>query len=276
MRSRIAWRRNPLSEARSDRQVSADTDHRPVDPIRVGRQMRALRLRKELRQDDVAARARLSRPVVSRIERGLLESVPIGSLVSAAAAVGAIVDIRLRWNGESLDRLLDEAHARLVEIVVLLLRASGWDVEVEVSFSIWGERGSIDILAYHRATGIVLVVEVKSVVPDSQAALHGLDRKARHARKLAEERGWQCRGVARLLVIGASATARRRIRALDATYRAALPLRGADVRQWIREPRGSIAGLLFVAHDRDGSTRSSVASRQRVTRSRDARKAARF
>lgn len=232
--------------------------------------MRALRLRKDLRQQDVAARSRLSRPVVSRIERGLLESVPIGSLVSAAAAVGAIVDVRLRWNGESLDRLLDEAHARLVEIVVLLLRASGWEVEVEVSFSIWGERGSIDILAYHRLTGLVLVVEVKSVVPDSQATLHGLDRKTRIAPKLAAERGWACRGVARLLVVGASATARRRIQALDATYGAALPTRGADVRRWVREPQAPIAGLLFVAYDRDGSARSTAAARQRVSRRRQA------
>ena len=246
-----------------------------MDPVRVGRQMRALRLRKDLRQEDVAARAGLSRPVVSRIERGLFDSIPVGSLVRVAAAVGAIVDIRLRWNGESLDRLLDEAHARLVEVVVLLLRTSGWEVEVEVSFSIWGERGSIDIFAYHRLTGIVLVVEVKSVVPDSQAALHGLDRKARLAPKLAEERGWKCRGVARLLVVGASATARRRIRALDATYRAALPWRGVDVRRWLHAPDGPIAGLLFVAYDRDGSARSSIGARQRVTRSRHAHRPAR-
>lgn len=72
---------------------------------------------------------------------------------------------------------MDEAHAQLVELVVAVLRATGWEVAVEVSFSISGERGAIDILAYHRATGIVLVVEVKSVVPDSQALLHGLDAR---------------------------------------------------------------------------------------------------
>jgi hypothetical protein len=156
-----------------------------------------------------------------------------------------------------------------------MLRASGWDVEVEVSFSFYGERGSIDILAYHRMSGIVLVVEVKSVVPDSQATLHGLDRKARLAPKLAEQRGWHCRGVARLLVVGASATARRRIRALDATYSAALPTRGVEVRRWLREPRGPMAGLLFVAYDREGSRRTSVASRQRVSRAPNARNATR-
>ena len=62
----------------------------------------------------------------------------IGTLIRAAAPLGAAVDVRLRWNGEQLERLLDEAHAQLVEHIVVMLRARGWDVAVEVSFSVWG------------------------------------------------------------------------------------------------------------------------------------------
>src|SRR4029079_9408021 len=112
------------------------------------------------------------------------------------------------WNGEGLDRLLDQAHAGLVDQLVIRLRAAGWVADVEASFSIRGERGSIDVLGYHEATGIVLVTEVKSVVPDSQATVYGLDRKARLAPEIARQRGWTCRGVARLLVIGDSSTSR--------------------------------------------------------------------
>ena len=43
---------------------------------------------------------------------------------------------------------------------------AGWDVATEVSFNVRGERGSIDILAFHQATGSLLVIEIKSVVPD--------------------------------------------------------------------------------------------------------------
>ena len=39
----------------------------------------------------------------------------------------------------------------------------------EVSFSVYGERGSIDILAFHASTGSLLVIEIKSVVPDMQS-----------------------------------------------------------------------------------------------------------
>ena len=73
-------------------------------------------------------------------------------------------------------------HAWLIEAVVVMLRASGWDVAVEVSFSVWGERGSIDVFAYHRLTGIVLVVEVKSILPDSQATINPPANTVRLAR----------------------------------------------------------------------------------------------
>jgi hypothetical protein len=181
---------------------------------------------------------------VTKVEAGHIESVSVATLRAIAAAVGATVDVRLRWNGEAIDRLLDEGHARIVDAFVILLRASGWEVSVEVSFSFWGERGSIDILAFHRLTGVVLVVQVKSLVPDSQATLYGLDRKARLAPEIARERGWDCRSVARLLVVGDSTTSRRRIAQVASMYAAVLPDRGVAVRRWLRSPSGPLAGLI--------------------------------
>jgi Holliday junction resolvase-like predicted endonuclease len=161
----------------------------------------------------------------------------------------ARLDIALRWHGEGLDRLLDAAHARLVDQVVAMLAELGWEVAVEVSFAIGGERGSIDVLARHRTAGTVLVVEVKTVVPDSQAMLHVLDRKARLARRIAADRGWVANGpVARLLVIAEGTTARRRVAGLGATFAIALPARGPVVRAWLRSPAGPLAGLLFLPY----------------------------
>jgi transcriptional regulator with XRE-family HTH domain len=237
-----------------------------VDAVRIGRQYRALRLRKQLRQGDLGRASKQSRPIISRLERGLVESLTVGTLIRVAAALGAVVDVRLRWNGEQLDRLLDEAHAGLVDRVVVMLRALGWDVAVEVSFAIWGERGSIDVLAHHPPSGVVLVVEVKSVVPDSQATMHGLDRKARLAPQLAAERGWECRAVARMLVAGSSPTSRRRVAQLAATYDAVFPVRGADMRGWLRKPQGAVAGLLFLSYALRGSTSTTVPGQQRVRR----------
>jgi transcriptional regulator with XRE-family HTH domain len=235
-----------------------------VDALRFGKQFRALRIHRGLRQRDVANAKGVSRAAISKIERGAVETTSLGVLIRASEALGAVVDLRLRWNAEQLDRLLDGAHARLVDVVVAQLRRCGWEVAVEVSFSIWGERGSIDSLAFHPGSGVLLVVEVKSVVPDSQAMLHGLDRKARLAPRLAAERGWHSTAVARLLVVGATVTSRRRIDRLSATYATAFPSRGAEVRRWLRQPAGPLSGLLFVSYATGGSTRSFRPGVQRV------------
>jgi transcriptional regulator with XRE-family HTH domain len=232
----------------------------------LGRSFRALRIRRGLRQIDLARLAHVSRGMISKIERGEIAVVPLGVLRAVAGALGASVDLKLRWHGEGLDRLLDEAHARLVDETVVLLREAGWDVAVEVSFSIRGERGSIDVLAWHESTSSLLVIEVKSVVPDSQATLHGLDRKARLAPRLADERGWECRVVGRLLVVGESSTARLRISRLDATYDTALPDRNVEVRRWIRKPDGPLNGLLFLRNAPVGSTKRPSTARERVRR----------
>lgn len=235
-----------------------------MDPVRLGLSYRALRLRRRWRQADLADAASVSRWVISLVERGHLDSVPVGALTRIAAALEADVDVRLRWHGEGLDRLLDRAHAELVDAVVELLGREGWETAVEVSFSKWGERGSIDVFARHALTGTTLVVEVKSVVPDSQAMLHALDRKARLAPELARDRGWACTGVARLLVVGESSTSRRRIAGLGATYSVAFPATGWAVRRWLRAPAEGLSGLLFLPYARGGSTSARSTGVQRV------------
>lgn len=240
-----------------------------MDSIRIGLALRALRIRLGWRQADLAARVGVSQSTISAIERGRLAAVSVATLERVAAALGARLNVSVQWRGEQLDRLLDEAHAALVEIAVRLLRECGWDVAVEVSFAIAGERGSIDVLAFHLASGTLLVVEVKSVVPDSQATLHVLDRKVRLAPRIAAERGWQAVTVGRLLIVGDGSTARRRIARLDAPYGTALPDRGQTVRRWLRRPVGPLAGLLFLPYNGQARTRRTTTGVTRVRRRKD-------
>src|SRR5215212_4286179 len=164
-------------------------DDRDVEVIAFGRGVRALRRRRRLTQDEVANRARVSRSVIGRIERGGSDRVTVATLERVAAVLDARVTCRLSWNGEGLDRLLDEAHAGVVDLVVRALREADWLVATEVSFNHFGERGSIDVLAFHPTTRVVLVIEIKSVMPDVQATLVTLDRKQRLALAIAESRG---------------------------------------------------------------------------------------
>lgn len=219
-----------------------------VDTIRFGRAIRALRRREALRQADVGQRAGVSDTTISRIERGIVGPVAFARLRRIGEAVGAEIELNVRWRGEELDRLLDEAHAGLVDAAVALLGRAGWDVRVEATFAVAGERGSIDVLAWHASTRLVLVGEVKSVVPDAQAMIATLDRKARLAPSIAADRGWQCTGVARVLFVGEGRTSRARIERHAAMFEAAFPVRGRAALGWIREPAPASppSALLFL------------------------------
>ena len=236
-----------------------------MDLVKFGRGIRALRLRKRWRQIDLAAAAGVSQSIVAKVELGRGRRIAIEEYERVAGALDAIFDVLLKWNGEALDRLLDQNHAALVEAMALMLRARGWEARTEVSFAIRGERGSVDALAWHPATRTVLVIEVKTVVPDVQATLFGLDRKGRLGRDIAATLGWEAARVGRLLVINGDRTSRRRIGRHAATFEAALPDRLIAVRRWIKDPKAdqAIRGLMFV------STSSTATTRHRQRRRPD-------
>jgi len=235
-----------------------------VDVIRFARAVRLLRRRRGWRQTDLAAAARLSRGALARIEQGHADRVTVITLERLLAPLGARLRTSIDWNGEALDRLLDAAHAGLVDAMLQLLGLRAWLCAPEVSFNLRGERGSIDVLAWHPASGALLVVEVKSVVPDLQATLMALDRKTRLGREVARDRGWTASQADRLLVLPEDRTARRRVQQHEATFATALPDRGPAVRRWIRDPSTSaaFAGLLFL------SAESGAIARHRMGRGR--------
>ena len=189
----------------------------------------------------------MRRWVVSEIECGRGDRFPLRTFKRVVDAVGGYLSVRIQFHGEALDRLRDAAHARLVEWFVAFLSALGWIVETEVTFNHFGERGSIDVLAYHPKFRALLVVEVKSVVPDVGGMQMTLDRKVRIAPELARQGGWTVDSVSRLLVVAESSTARRRVGAHAATFAAAFPTRNEAIRRWVRRPDAAIRGLFFVS-----------------------------
>ena len=229
-----------------------------MDPVRFGIAVRALRRRHGWTQAQLGSRTGLSQAAVSRVERGFGDRCTVQTLARLVAALGARISLRVLSHGEDLDRLLDARHAEIVERVTRILRARGWDVAPETTFNVYGERGSIDILAFHPPTGALLVVEVKSAVPDVQATLSGIDRKARLAARIARERGWRVRSVSRWLVLPGDRTSRRRVERHAATFRAALPGRSVEMRRWCASPTTPVAGILFVSPSTQASGRHGL------------------
>jgi transcriptional regulator with XRE-family HTH domain len=240
-----------------------------VDDLRVGRALRALRLRRGWRQADLAVAAGLSQSTISLVERGHWTRLSVSAVRTAFAALDARLDGAVSWRGGALDHLLDEGHAALVGEFGGRLRRERWTIEIEATYSIFGERGSIDILAGHESSCAALVVEVKTEIASVEETIRRLDAKVRLASAIATERfGWRPRVVARLLVVRDGSTSRRRIERQRAVFDAAFPDRGDSVRAWLREPSARLSGLVFMSATNPRGTRRPVAGRAGYSRAR--------
>lgn len=233
----------------------------------VGRAFRAVRIRRGWRQADVAREGGVSQATVSRIELGRLDGVPLGTLRRVAEALGMRVSVVARWEGAELDRLLGARHSAMHEAVARWFAGlPEWTTAPEVTFAIFGERGAIDILAWHAPSRTLLVIELKTELVDVQETLGTLDRKARLAARVAADRGWQPLAVARWLLVADSATNRRRVAAHRAVLRSALPADGRTMASWLAAPRGPIAALSFLATTHLASGARALAPVHRVSR----------
>lgn len=221
-----------------------------MNALRVGRVLRAVRLRSGLTQQAVANKAGVSQSVYSRAERGELAGLRVSSLDRIATALGANLSIEVRYRGGLGDRLVDAAHAALVNHIVGVLRATGWLVELEFGFNVFGERGSVDILAWHAASRSLLIVEVKSRFTDLQAMLLSLARKLRLVPDVVrQERGWDPLAVGRVVVAYGTTANRSILASHPAMFEASLPSRSLAIRRWLRAPSGPLAGVWLVSRD---------------------------
>jgi transcriptional regulator with XRE-family HTH domain len=243
-----------------------------VDDIRFGAAIRAARIRRGWRQEDLAARAGVSASVISRLERGYMDSMQLRTVRKVTGVLEIRVELLPRSRGAEVDRITNARHAELTEAVVDWLRSRpGWEVRPELSFSRFGERGTIDLVAWHEGRHALLECEHKTDVIDSGEILGTLDRRRRLGHEIVAELGWKPATVSSLLIIGDSDANRRRVSDLASTFDAALPDRGVAVRAYLRDPDRGIRGLIFFANRRPGQATNRFAGAHRVRRSESSR-----
>jgi transcriptional regulator with XRE-family HTH domain len=232
---------------------------------KVGAAFRAVRIRRGWRQKDAANEADVSASLVSAIERGHIGTVTIDVLRGVGTVLDIRIDVLARWRGGELDRLLSARHSALQDLVATWIGAiPGWTVVPEVSFNFYGERGSVDLLAWHGRTRTLLVIEIKTQIVDVPELLGTMDRKVRLAPRIGRERGWAPAVVASWLVVAEGSTNRHRVTAFSSLIRSAFPAGTVDMRRWIRRPSGTIAGLSFFPNYSPGGVRKEVGGAQRV------------
>jgi len=237
----------------------------------VGRLFRTVRIQRGLRQRDIAAVVGCSQRWIAEIELGRFDAMPVGTV----RRVGDMLEIRVLldawWRRGDGGRLLDAVHATIVERTLLALKGAGWVVQPEWSFNHFGERGSVDIVAWHEATRTLLLIEVKSRIGDVQELLHTFDRKVRIAPELlAKERGWHALRVATLLVAGDSRAARTVVERHATTFDAVWPDRTIVAKRFVERPEAEPTfrgGIWFL---KEGSeTRGPIVQPQRVRQRND-------
>jgi transcriptional regulator with XRE-family HTH domain len=242
-----------------------------MDDERAGRIIRAVRVERRLRQVDVGRLAGVDQKVVSTLELGRISNVSVRRLRRVCEVLGIFVRLDLRWQGGTADRLIDRGHAAIVEIALAELRLRGWEPIPEYTFNHFGERGSVDILAWHSASGTLLLIEVKTALTDLQALLMSMSRKIRVVPALVqEERGWQRAALGRLLVVAGTRANRTIVERHSSMFEATFPARTIEVGRWLRRPAGDLAGIWFVAPRRALPAKTARTGRVRAVRAQTA------
>lgn len=214
-----------------------------VDDRRLGHAIRARRHRRGWRLIDLAAAAGVGPSICSLLEGGHVDRLT----VRAARAIAAAVDLPLGWDTgwqrQEIDRLLDADHSAIAAHWTRRLESWGWITRSEVGFNRYGDRGRIDLLAYHPGARVLLVIEIKTSIIDAQALLGGLDVKARNDPFVARELGWAPHVTVPALLVSEGTTARRHVETLSPLF-ARFALRGHAAASWLRGPVGMPTGLL--------------------------------
>jgi transcriptional regulator with XRE-family HTH domain len=215
----------------------------------IARLLRAVRRQRRWTQRQLAAKLGISQQWLSDLERGQLMGCSLALLDRWAAALGGTLLLDVRIAGPR--PLTDARHAAIQNWLAAMLRQHGWLVDIEPSFNQYGDRGRIDILAFHPNRGVLLVVEIKTELRDVQDLIGRLDVKQRIARQLATERGWEWKVVVPAIVLREDRTIRRRVADHPALF-ARFVLRARAARAWLRDPRGPFPSGILLFQGRDG------------------------
>jgi transcriptional regulator with XRE-family HTH domain len=218
------------------------------EDARLGETLKAIRRRSALTQVAVAEMAGVPVRDVIAIEAGRGGEARLDRIRSIFETLDGRTRLAVWWHGAAADRILDDRHAGLVEAALRVLRKRGWETAAEVTFSQYGERGSIDILAGFMATHAIAVGEVKGSVGSIEEMNRTLDMKERLAPALARERfGWYPLIVGRLLIFPEDRTTRRVIERHAVTMATVYPARGREVRAWLHQPDRPLRGVWFLS-----------------------------
>jgi hypothetical protein len=141
-------------------------------------------------------------------------------------------------------------------------------MQPEVSFAIYGERGVIDILAFHPGRKALLVIELKTDIVDVNELVGRMDQRRRLGVQIAAGRGWKPLTVSTWVIVANGRTNRARLAAHRVLLRNAFPVDGRSMRGWLRRPDRRIDALSLWDRHEGACVPGGFAARHRVRRGR--------
>lgn len=189
-------------------------------------------------QRELARRAGVPQTAISRLERGLRCGLDLERLDRIVAALGGRLHITLEAPFlADRARQRELVHARCIGFTIRHLIGHGWLADSEVE--ILGARGPgwIDVLAFHPASGVLLIIEIKTELHDFGRIQRTLDWYERRARSSALERGWRVRRTIAAVLFLATEAVDDGLRDNRELAGQAFPLRAPDLRSIVADPR---------------------------------------
>jgi transcriptional regulator with XRE-family HTH domain len=187
-------------------------------------------------QRRLARAAGVSQSLVSAIERCALPDLPIATAVRVLRALDTPFDLRLA-TPLAIRPVRDAAHARCVAYTARRLEGHGFLTETEVEIGGPGWTGSIDVLAYHAPSHILLVIDDKTEMLDLGALDRQLARYERAAWDAARALGWRPRSVTGVALVLATDANDRRMATERAWFDREFTVRHRELMQLVDAPR---------------------------------------
>lgn len=162
-------------------------------------------------QQELARRARVSRPMVGRVERATVSpSFEVAARLFGALGIEAELVVRVPFLMDR-QRQRDPAHARCAAYVQRRLEKASWIVRREVEVVQGRSHGWIDLLAFEPRSGTLLVIEIKTQLDDLGQVERSLAWYEREAAAAARRLGWRPHRITSWLLLLATAAADSRV-----------------------------------------------------------------
>ena len=145
--------------------------------MKAGREVRAARKRRRLRQTALAARVGISQAWLSDLEAGKGGGAPLEVWFAIAQALGRY--LKFEFARDPLTELVDAGHLAMQELVIRVAKAAGWEVQFEAQSRAWGSHRSIDVRLIDRKNRRIVIVECWNTFGDLGAAARSSNDKVR-------------------------------------------------------------------------------------------------